>query len=60
MGAADFGGPFVPIVQYKMGNTYSIPAFFILSLGAKSHAESPCPIMRCCPKIALDIFERIC
>ena len=28
MGAADFGVPFVPIVQYKMGNTYSIPAFF--------------------------------
>ena len=33
-----------------MGNTSSIPAFSILSLGSKSSAESPCPIMRCCPK----------
>ena len=31
-----------------MGNTSSISAFSILSLGSKSHAESPCPIMRCC------------
>ena len=34
----------------KMGNTSSIPAFFILSLVPKSLAESPCPIMRCCLK----------
>ena len=34
-----------------MGNTSSIPAFFILSLVSKSRAESPCPIMRCCPKL---------
>ena len=33
-----------------MGNTSSIPAFSILSLGSKSLAESPCPIMRCCLK----------
>ena len=33
-----------------MGNTSSIPAFSTLSLGSKSLAESPCPIMRCCPK----------
>ena len=32
-----------------MGNTSSIPAFSILSLGSISSAESPCPIMRCCP-----------
>ena len=31
-----------------MGNTSSIPAFFILSLVPKSRAESPCPIMRYC------------
>ena len=34
---------------WKMGNTSSIPAFSILSLEPKSLAESPCPIMRCCP-----------
>ena len=51
MGTAGFGGSFAPIVQYKkMGNTSSIPAFFILSLVPKSRAESPCPIMRCCLK----------
>ena len=33
-----------------MGNTSSIPAFSIPSLGSKSPAESPCPIMRCCLK----------
>ena len=33
-----------------MENTYSIPAFSILSLGPKSPAESPRPIMRCCPR----------
>ena len=33
-----------------MGNTQSIPAFSILSLGSKSRAESPCPIMRYCLK----------
>ena len=33
-----------------MENTSGIPTFSILSLGAKSLAESPCPIMRCCPK----------
>ena len=33
---------------WKMGNTSSISAFSILSLGSKSLAESPCPIMRCC------------
>ena len=37
-----------------MGNTQSIPAFSILSLGAKSRAESPCPIMRCCLKARVD------
>ena len=33
-----------------MGNTSSIPAFSIPSLGSKSPAESPFPIMRCCLK----------
>ena len=37
----------------KMGNTSSIPTFSILSPGSKSHAESPCPIMRCCLKSRL-------
>ena len=39
-----------------MGNTSSIPAFSILSLGSKSHAEFPCPIMRCCPK-SFSVFQ---
>ena len=60
MGAADFGGPFVPIVQYKMGNTYSIPAFFILSLGANLTPNLLAPLCGVALKIALDIFERIC
>ena len=34
---------------WKKGNTQSIPTFSILSLGPKSHAESPCPIMQRCP-----------
>ena len=33
----------------KMGNTSSIPAFFVLSLVPKSLAVSLCPMMRCCP-----------
>ena len=33
-----------------MGNTSSIPAFFILSLVSYSLTESPCLIMRYCPK----------
>ena len=41
---------------WKMGNTQSIPAFFILSLETKSLAESPCPIMRCC----LKLWRKLC
>ena len=43
---------FCPIrTVLKTGNTQSIPAFSELSAGPKSLAESPCPIMRCCPKM---------
>ena len=35
---------------WKMGNTSSIPAYSILSLGSKYLAETHCPIMRWCPK----------
>ena len=60
MGAADFDGPFVPIVQYKMGNTYSIPAFSYFRLEYNLTPNLLAPLCGVALKIALDIFERIC
>ena len=55
MRAAGFGGSFVPIVQYEKWEIQKYSPIFHTFACAKTLAESPCPIMRCCLK---DVFPK--